>query len=356
LKIAGTILKHHFLKFSVIAVLNVFLSGPAIASDPDTLFRSDEIINIELRADFSAIQVDRVENPGYHDGELIYQAKDGKTVKLPVKVEARGDFRRDPVNCSFPPLLLNFKIREVKNTLFDNQDKLKLVTPCHNDIDVIDEYLIYKMYNKVTDRSFKVRLVNILYFDTGKGKKLFEKYSFFIEHEDQVAERNNSHEIIKFLTPYDLDSKLFRETAFFEYMVGNSDWHLSSRRNVVILQPNDTTQLPYAIPYDFDFAGFVNAEYTKPKDVPEEFLVERRAYKGLCYTTEEYNEVFTTFRSLKPLFESVINDMPLIPKTNKSRDIAYLKKFYKIIEDNDMVKQEFIDKCQSRKTYNLPEK
>lgn len=337
------------------AFLLVLITNSLLAVDTDTLFKSDEVINIELRSDFSAIQLDRVDNPQYHQGELIYKTPDGKTIQLPVKVMARGDFRRDPENCYFPPLALNFKISDVKNTLFDNQDKLKLVTPCHNDIDVIDEYIIYKMYNCVTDRSFKVRLVNILYFDTSNGKKLFEKYSFFIEHEDQTAERNNSSEIIKFITPFDLDRDAYRKMAFFQYMVGNKDWHTSSKRNIVVMQPKDTTLVPYAIPYDFDFAAFVDADYTKPKDVPAEFLATRRVYKGLCYTEDEYNEVFALFKSLRPVFETVINDMTLIPKSYKSRDLAYLKSFYKILESNELIKKEFIDKCETRKLYNLPE-
>ncbi len=193
---------------------------------------------------------------------------------------------------NFPPLALNFKKNEVKNTLFDNQDKLKLVTPCDYDRYVIDEYLIYKMYNLVTERSFNVRLVNILYFDTGKGKKLFEKYSFFIEHDDQVAERNNSFEVDKNLTPYSLERKIFRNMAVFQYMAGNKDWYVTSKRNIVIMQPNDSTQPPYAIPYDFDFSAFIDADYTKPRDVPDEYLATRRVYKGLCYTDAEYNEVF----------------------------------------------------------------
>ena len=310
--------KLSILKKIVTALQLVFITNSLLAVDTDTLFKSDEIIKIELRSDFSAIQLDRFDKPQSHQGEVIYQSPDGKIVKLSVKVNARGDFRRDPENCTFPPLLLNFKISEVKNTLFDNQDKLKLVTPCHNDIDVIDEYIIYKMYNCVTDRSFKVRLVNILYFDTGKGKKLFEKYSFFIEHEDQTAERNNSSEITKFVTPFDLERDTYRKMAFFQYMVGNKDWHTSSKRNIVVMQPKDTTLTPYAIPYDFDFAAFVDADYTKPKDIPAEFLATRRVYKGLCYTDEEYNEVFATFKSLRPVFEKVINDMKLIPKSYKS--------------------------------------
>jgi hypothetical protein len=325
-----------------------------LADKTDSLFRSDEIIDFELRSDFSAIQVDRVEDPKYHVGELIYRAPDGKTTKFFVQVMARGGFRRNPTNCNFPPLLLNFKKNEVKNTLFDNQDKLKLVTPCQYDRDVIDEYLIYKMYNKVTDRSFKVRLVKILYFDTGKGKKLFEKYSFFIEHEEQVAERNNCFEIKKILTPYDIERETFRNMAFFQYMIGNRDWFITSRRNVLLMQPNDTTQPPFPIPYDFDFSAFVNAEYTKPKDVPPEYLATRRVFKGICYEPAEYTEVFAYYKSLRPVFESVIKNMALIPNAIKEQNIAYLSSFYNIIGNSSLVKQEFIDKCETKKSYNIP--
>jgi hypothetical protein len=348
-------LRVYFVKLSAIILMLFFISNPVDAVKADTLFLSDEIINIELRSDFTAIQKDRVENPQYHDGELIYHTPDGKEVKLFVKVMARGNFRRDPKNCNFPPLMLNFRKNEVKKTLFDNQDKLKLVTPCNYDRYVIDEYLVYKMYNLITDKSFKVRLANILYFDTGKGKKLFEKYSFFIEHEDQVAERNNSFEINRNFTPYALESGTFRNLAVFQYMVGNKDWYVTSKRNIVIMQPNDTTQLPYAIPYDFDFSAFIDADYTKPKDVPDEYLATRRVYKGLCYTTTGYNEVFALFKSLKPRFESAIDDMPMISKSDKLGHHGYLNSFYKTIENKELIRQEFLEKCETRKLYNLPE-
>ncbi len=349
---------NHFLKLSFSVIILLFAANSAVAVKSvkaDTLFLSDEVINIELRSDFSAIQKDRVGDPQNHDGELIYRTAEGKEIRLSVKVMARGNFRLDPQNCGFPPLSLNFKKGEVKKTLFDNQDKLKLVTPCQYDRYVIDEYLIYKMYNLITEKSFKVRLVNVLYFDTGKGKKLFEKYSFFIEHEDQVAERNNSFEINKVLTPYSLESESFRKMAVFQYMAGNKDWYITSRRNVVIMQPNDTTLTPYAIPYDFDFSAFIDADYTKPKDVPVEYLATRRVYKGLCYTNAEYNEVFAYFKSMRSLFESAIDDMPMISKSDKIAHHGYLNSFYKLIESKEMIQQEFIDKCETRKMYNLPE-
>jgi hypothetical protein len=346
-------LKYKFLKISFYVLPFIFYTNTLLAEKTDSLFRSDEIINFELRSDFSAIQDDRLENPQYHDGEMIYLNPAGNTEKFSVKVIARGNFRRNPVNCNFPPLYLNFKKNEVKNTIFDNQDKLKLVTPCYSDKDVIDEYLVYKMYNQVTPLSFKVRLVKILYFDTGEEKKLFEKFSFFLEPDDHVAERNNSDKIDKVVTPYDVDSEAFIKMAFFQYMIGNKDWFVSSRKNIVLMQPEDTTLAPYAVPYDFDFAAFVNADYTKPKNVPDENLPTRRVYKGPCYTAAEYNEAIAFYKSMRPVFESIIKDMPDIPKSGKQQNLEYLDSFYRIIRNNVMIKQEFIDKCETKKDYNI---
>lgn len=349
----NNIMRYSQLTAFVFAFISV--SGSALPQNVDTLFKSDEVLNIELRTDFSAIQKDRVEDPQYHDGELIYKDSKGRPVRLSVKVMARGDFRRNPENCSFPPLAVNFKKNEVKNTLFDNQDKLKLVTPCQFDRDVIEEYLIYKMYNKVTELSFNVRLVKILYFDTSAGKKLFEKYSFFIEHEDQVAERNNAIQIDKFMTPFDVERESFKRMAIFQFMIGNKDWFVTSRRNIILLQPKDSLLLPIVVPYDFDFSSLVNAEYTKPKRVPDEYLEDRRQYKGLCYSVGEFNEAFVFYKNLRPELESIIKKMKIIPLEARNINLTYIDSFYDIISSKTLFKEKFLDVCETRKDYNLPE-
>jgi hypothetical protein len=351
LKIVSGFMKIFLSAFSLIAV-----PDPVLAFETDTLFKSDEIINMELRSDFSAIQVDRAENPGYHNGELIYYTPGGEAKKLSVKVMARGNFRRNPVNCKFPPLSLNFIKSEVKNTIFDNQDKLKLVTPCQDDKDVVFEYIIYKMYNQVTDFSMKVRLVKILYFDTGSDKEVFEKYSFFIEEKEHVAERNNTFEKDRLVTPYDLNQENVKKMSVFQYIIGNIDWYFTSRHNLLILQPKDTSLLSYAVPYDFDFSGFVDADYTKPKGIPDKLLANRHVYKGICYTVDEFNEIFEFYRKLRPEFESIINNMDIIPKHSRQKCLNHLKYFYSIIESSELIKQQFLDVCETKKSYNIIEK
>ncbi|TFG43702.1 MAG: hypothetical protein E4H43_01380 [Bacteroidia bacterium] len=343
-----------FHKISVCFSAYLLLSNMVQAQKADTLFLSDEIFSLELRSNFSAIRADTAKDPKPYNGKLIYLSPEGDVIKFSVKVRARGDFRRNPEICSFPPLLVNFKKNEVRNTIFNNQDKLKLVTACQKEEDVVEEYVIYKMYNQVTDMSLKVRLVRVLYFDTATDKEVFERYSFFIEHEDQLAERNNAFERDSLFTPFDLNRENFMKVSVFEYLIGNKDWFISSRRNIIVFRSEDTKAL-YAVPHDFDFAGLINASYTKPRNVSEKYLSTRRVFKGLCYTEDEFSRTFEFYRKLKPVFESLIENQELISKTTRRENLRYLEGFYQIIEDKDLFKKEFLDVCETRRMYNLPE-
>ena len=348
-------LKLNILKVSGIAFSFFLFADPAGGSDADSLFRSEEVIEMELRSDFSSIQKDRDENPEYHNGELIYLSNTGEQVILNVKVMARGNFRLKPSNCKFPPLLVNFKKSETKNTLFENQDKLKLVTPCQAEEDLIDEYSVYKMYNQVTDLSFKVRLARILYFDTGLNKAVFEKYSFFVEDKDHVAERNNLVAEDRIATPFDIETDNYIKLSLFQYMIGNKDWWVSSRKNLVIMHSRDSSSGLYAVPYDFDFSGIVDADYTKPLGVPDYSIADRRRYKGICFTDEEFSKVFEFYRELRPSLESVINNQDFISRFDKKAKLRYLKEFYTVINNKYLFKQNILNFCETRQDYKLAE-
>jgi hypothetical protein len=329
--------------------------GQAQVHKTDTLFLSDDLLTFDLSSHFSEIRADTSKVPKSHPGKLTYYGPDGKTQIFNVKVRARGDFRRNPEICTFPPLLVNFRKSEVRNTIFDNQDKLKLVTACQKEEDVVEEYVIYKLYNQVTDLSLKVRLVRVRYFDANTDREIFERYSFFIEHEEQMAERNNMTKKNRFLTPFELERENFMKMSVFEYLIGNRDWFISSRRNVIILQSADNPKPLYSVPYDFDFAGLIDASYTKPRDVPERYLSKRRVFKGLCYTEEEFTRTFDFYRKLKPVLESIISNQEIISKVTRKENLRYLEGFYTTIEDKELFKKEFLDVCETRKTYNLPD-
>lgn len=333
------------------------LSFPAglFSQEADPLFLSDEIIHIELRSDFSSVQKERTGDPAPHDGELIYTMPGSGNVNLRVQVKSRGHFRSNPAYCSFPPLMVNFSKKAVSNTIFEGQDKIKLVTPCRDDNDVLDEYLAYRLCNIITERSLKVRLARVLYFDTGQNKSLFAGYSFFIEDEDEAARRLTSAEIKRFITPFDLDAADYLNLVLFEYMIGNRDWFVTSRKNIIVMQPSDSTLRPFAVPYDFDLSGFVNADYARPAGADPELLADKHEYKGIYFTEEEFLKSFDYFESLKGRFTETIMNMNLIPVKKRNEDVKYLNEFYRFIKNRKSAISYFRSKCETRKLYNLSE-
>jgi len=323
------------------------------AGKPDPLFRSDEVLQMELRTDFASLQKSRTEEPVFLDGELLYYDKGGKVSKFDIKVSVRGNFRLKPENCSFPPLLIDFKKESLKNTIFENQNRLKLVTPCQNEEYVLKEYIVYRLYNQVTDFSFKVRLVRILYFDTATGQPLFEKYSFFIEDDDRMAKRNDAKVTEKFLTPFDLDYESYKKLSVFQYIIGNKDWYVTSRKNIVLVAPSDSSLKPVAIPYDFDFAGIVDALYTRPKNLPGYTIDYRRDYKGICYSEKELLEVFNYYRKMKPVFNKIIRDEKLINASLRFDLKDYISYSISLLRSRNVLKTYFLGRCETPELYNI---
>ena len=68
-----------------------------------------------------------------------------------------------------------------------------MVTHCKsgNEEYLLKEFLVYKLYNVLTDNSFRVRLVKVDYISTAKNSKYWS-YAFLIEPIDMLAERTKS--------------------------------------------------------------------------------------------------------------------------------------------------------------------
>ena len=187
------------------------------------LFSSDDPLELTIEADFKSIVANKdAEMPAYDSAQLILSEANGGNETFTIKVRARGYSRRLSL-CEFPPLLLNFKKNEVKGTVFEGQNTLKLVTYCNN-MDryqeyVCHEYLVYKMFNIITDTSFRVRLTHITYKEMGKDKVRATNYGFLIEDIDDLAKRFGGEETDRLLTVHDLcdHPSLDRFTLFQSY-------------------------------------------------------------------------------------------------------------------------------------------
>jgi hypothetical protein len=95
------------------------------------LFSSDAVLRFTLEADFAALKEDRSQESREFPAVIRIPGINGGMVEVPLDVRTRGRFRLRKDICSFPPLRLDFKRSQQQNTVFDGQDKLKMVTHCH---------------------------------------------------------------------------------------------------------------------------------------------------------------------------------------------------------------------------------
>jgi hypothetical protein len=313
------------------------------------LFDNSDMLHFKLVGKLSNLFNDRGENMTYHPMLLQYTGKDSSLVSIHLVVKTRGHFRRLKANCKMPPLLLNFpKGEKTKKSVFEKQDKLKLVVPCQGDDYIIREWLVYKLYNLITEKSFKAELVQVDFEDSSNRRKAEMHYCILIEDENKMAKRNKTFVWKrKMLDMKDMDEDEFRKMAVFQYMIGNTDWGVMYLQNIVLIT-KDSATAPFAIPYDFDHAGIVDAFYAGPAEELEISSNRQRLYRGFCEKDKNnFAKTIELFNRLKnDIYNVYINCSLLEPKYAKFVK-RYLDDFYKTINNNKEIEAEFGKPCRT---------
>ncbi|MDX1702398.1 MAG: hypothetical protein R3250_17350, partial [Melioribacteraceae bacterium] len=272
-----------------------------------------------------------------------------------IRVKARGNWRRQKSNCKRPPFMLNFKQSNIgESSLFFGQKELKMVTPCINEKYVIREYLVYKLYNLVTDKSFRARLIRFTLKDENNKKSGDSYYGFLIENEDKMAERNQA-QIVKRdgMRPQNTDKETFYNMTLFAYMIGNTDWGVEYRHNIKLIYSRENNFLA-TVPYDFDFTGIVGSPYAKPAVELEMSSVKERRYRGYCIDNIDIlKPSFEYFKTLKEDFYTIINDCVWLEEKYRKNTLKFFDNFYKILDDPKKCEDEFLYPCDPRGTGNV---
>ena len=277
-----------------------------IEIDSAHFFLQEGIIEIDLISDFKYLFKNKLEQDykeKFQPATVTFTFPDGNIKKEQVEVRTRGEFRRE--RCYMPPIMINFKISNTSS--LRKLGKLKLVWPCrfdpyHEQL-IIKEYLVYKIYNLLTEKSFRVRLVKIKYQDTNSNKFSDPVLAFFIEDVDAMAKRNASKEIQnqQYLTEQ-TERNQTTLLSLFEYMIGNTDWAIPLYRNVKLIgsieHPNSP---PFVVPYDFDYCGFVNANYAEPQPGLALTSIQQRLYRGFPREISELHTALDIFKKRKEI-------------------------------------------------------
>ena len=295
-----------------------------------TLFQSiQQYEQLEIVVNFDSLIAGRRKDTE-RDAFITLKKQGQPNLELATKVRPRGKFRR--AMCDFPPLRLNFEKEALKAMhLYDEYDKLKLVTHCNAKgvaaKYLLKEYWTYKLFNEVTDSSFRVHLLEITFIDEIDPTRTIENYAFVIENSDEMAHRLNG-ELVEGvgILPNAVAPNAYHDALVFNYMIGNSDWRIDLQKNLKLVKhPN--SDLYTVVPYDFDFATLVSPPYLRADGAGARVVLQKKAMSFANKTS--LNRSLDKFKHLQKTGFTCFQKCDKLARQEKAEMTIYLKTFYR---------------------------
>lgn len=263
----------------------------------------------------------------------------GKSFALPTRVRARGNMRKKV--CRHPPIKIDFKDGQLDSMGYAKCDKLKLVIPCDGSsgaqAKLYDEYLIYGMYQIIEPRGIRATLAQVILREGSDVKK--DLVGFVVEDEEQYALKNDAVVIENGkVTEFALQRASYLKMCFFQYMISNTDWAIANKHNVEIVKLPGMQRV-VALPYDFDYAGFVGQNYAVPHEslpietVDERHFVPKKVTEGELTATADY------FMGLESKFHDYIDSLEMLTEKSRKKHHKHIDEFYKIIKSPKSMKR-----------------
>jgi hypothetical protein len=315
----------------------------------EDMFGLEEPLNLTLKFNIKTFRRTRTQEK-YHTTEMICMVNDSFRVTNSVRVKARGINRRD--NCTMPPFWLNIRYSGIETEELDGIRRMKVVTRCRESKQYLDyvlrEFLVYKIYNLVTPYSFRVRLINMKYVDTGKDNRESQCWGFLIEPGDMMARRLHGRLVNSdVLSMRTVDREVMDRLAMFQYMIGNGDYSVTGRHNLKIMAlepPGPTSFLP--VPYDFDFTGLVNAQYAVPGEALGISSVRERYFLGPCRNESSYLKAIQELELVRDEIEALIWSFDYLDEESRFDMIGYIESFFNTAGNERFIERNISTSCR----------
>lgn len=330
------------------SVMYMLLIGCSTGMCEPLLFDDDAVIDMELAGPLSTLMSARQDREEY---PFLLRVGDSD---FSIKVRLRGKSRLRV--CDFLPMRWNFKASETANTLFAGQDKIKLVVPCdrskRDERNLLEEYVIYRMFNLLTPASYRVRLLHVMFSDTESPafSTKDRKYAFLIEPADHLAARLQGQvSDIPGVALSWLDPAQAALMYVFQYLIGNTDWSLvpsddeqACCHNGTLIEKDETILY---VPFDFDLSGFVDAPYAKPAPDLRLKSVRQRRYRGFCTDRAHVEAALDIVIAQRQSILDLVEALPLLTNKDKQARLDYLEQFFRSARKREDLLESFDRRC-----------
>ncbi|MFZ2899519.1 MAG: hypothetical protein WA004_12895 [Saprospiraceae bacterium] len=301
-------------------------------AQPRSLFEwieQPETLEVVLETDLRALLSDK--NDEFLPATFSFKDAMGQEQRLATGIKPRGKFRRRV--CDFPPLKLKFEDEELVQRGLLPFGSLKVVTHCLANVNgsmdnLLREYLAYELYQQMTPMSYRVKLAQITYMDAKKREKPITRMAFFIEPTEEMAYRLEGEEVEDFgISIEKLEPRNSAEMRIFQYFIGNTDWSINTLHNVKLIRHTESGDL-LAVPYDFDFAGWVDPIYAIPNPNIGQTDIRDRYFFGEPPSLDAWNACYSRLEYIRPSLEARIQGLEGLSNGAKRDMMRYVDSFF----------------------------
>lgn len=345
----------HAGRFTLVLAAGI-AAAPALAAQgeaargapPHPFYAGIAPVEFTLTLNLRLVRADTMDDPPSRAATVTVRGAAGSPVELPVRLKTHGRWRL--THCDFPPLTLNFGDAPPRDTPFAGLDKARMTSVCRNTLEyeqyILQELQLYRAYHLLTPWSQASRLVRVTWVDSASRRTVATRYGFFIEDRDAMAARLRSAWMkAEGAIASDLSPDHTALMGVFEYLIGNTDFHLGALHNVLLLGSPAGEIVPVA--FDFDYAGAVNTSYAVPNPVLRIRSVRDRLFRGPCATAESFAKTFALFQEQRPAINALYADPvgrllrgAIVTDTRK-----YFDEFYRVIGDTALARVEILERC-----------
>jgi len=337
-------------------ILGLVSTRAAREADAQVLFRGTAPVAITLTTNLRDMVRERDSTAlRWFGAEMAWQDEGGKvaTGTMPVELRARGHFRRQARNCSFPPLFLRAGKSQREGTILQGNPRLKVVTPCRPTAPeyqqyILLEYMIYQTYAILNPIHHRARLATILYKDSTDRVKPISVTAFLLETEEEVADQHKLTSLDQTGALFaDFDPQALNRVSLWEFWIGNTDWSVAALHNIELFRNEAGTYYPVA--YDFDWSGAVNARYAFPNPMLGIGNIRQRLHRGPCRTAAEWAPTIAYYKEKRAAIDSLwAASVPGLEVKRRDDTKAYLDELWPILDDPRKFDRAVVRECQPK--------
>ena len=325
------------------------LSGIRLPAQPVSFLhemQQDSAFDVYLRLDWKHLKKYK-KDKAYQPSMVCCNTPGNDSLTLNAKVRTRGHMRLEI--CNYPPLKLKIDKDDLTKYNLSSLNELDIVNHCdqtetHDQL-LLKEYLAYKLWELVSPTYLKTQLIR-LHYQNPDGTEAHESApAFIMEDPEEMANRLDGRlPKNSIMSKSAIARQPFLRLCLFEFMIGNTDWHVPSRHNLEFIGISGY-QLLVAIPYDFDYSGLVHANYAIPHETLKLPDVAIRYYQGWCHTESEVRGQLQIFLDQKEKILAMPYQIQGLNEKSIRQAVDYLQDFFDIVENPKKLENQVIKHC-----------